>query len=250
MLIYVYQHSLTISTIKRACIYFPIIEPILAKNGIPNDFKYLAMIESAFNIRSVSPMKAAGIWQLMPETAKEFGLEVTGEVDERYNVEKSTEAACKYFKKAYDKFGNWFAVAASYNAGMGGINGKLNRQNTSDMLDLSLPEETSRYLFRLFAAKELLKDPQKYGFILHKEDMYHTVRCKELTVDSTITSLVNFARQNNISYYQLKNFNIWLRDTALTVKQGKSYIIKIPFAEDLNFDVKKVFVYQKNWVKD
>lgn len=248
ILSFAYYHSMSITTIKRANLFMPIIEPILKKNGIPNDFKYLAMIESNFNVRAVSSAKAAGIWQLMPETARELGLEVNAEVDERYNVEKSTEAACKYFKRAYKKFGCWFSVAASYNVGMGGVNGKLNRQESSDPMDLLLPEETSRYIFRIFAAKELMKDPQKYGFRLRKEDMYHTVGYTEHTVDTAIVDLVGFAKQFNISYYQLKNFNVWLRDYQLPNKSGKTYIIKIPNIEDLNFDIKKVFIYQKNWV--
>ncbi len=250
MLQFVYQHSLTITTLKRANNFFPIIEPILTKNGIPNDFKYLALIESNFNIRSVSPAKAAGIWQLMPATAKELGLEINDDVDERYHIEKSTEAACKYFNKAYEKFGDWFIVAASYNAGMARLNSRTNKQQSDIAFDLLLPEETSRYLFRILAAKELLKDPQKYGFILKKEDLYHTVNFTEVTVDSTVTDWAEFAKQHDISYFQLKDFNMWLRNSGLVNKAKKTYKIKIPCKDDLNFSLDKVVIYQKNWINE
>jgi len=249
MLSFVYQHSLTITTIKRANQYFPRLDTLLKKYGVPNDFKYLALIESSFNVRSVSSVKAAGIWQLMPETAKELGLEVNDEVDERYNLEKSTEAACHYFNKAYAKFGSWMAVAASYNAGMGKMQSELCKQQTCNALDLLLPEETSRYMFRLFAAKELLKDPQKYGFVLKKEDMYQNISCKNVMVDSTVADWTIFAKQFGITYSQLKDFNVWLRSPNLTNKERKTYTIKIPNKDDFDFDINKVILYQRNWVQ-
>lgn len=248
MLAFVYQHSLTIVTIKRANKYFPLIDSVLKRNGVPNDFKYLALIESSLNVRSVSPVKAAGLWQLMPETAKEFGLEVSDDVDERYHVQKSTEAACRYFNKAHAKFGSWLAVAASYNSGMGRIKTELDKQQTSEPLDLLLPEETSRYMFRVLAAKELLKDPKKYGFLLKKEDMYQTINCKDVAINTPVPDWTVFAKQYGITYAELKDFNVWLRNPSLLNKEGKTYVVKIPNKDELNFDINKVVVYQKNWV--
>ncbi len=247
---FVYSHARTLGTIKRANNYFPIIEPILAKNGIPKDFKYLALVESNFIIRSSSSVGACGLWQLMPATAKELGLEVNEKVDERYHIEKSTEAACKYFIKSYKKFGNWFTVAASYNAGIGSLKRRVNQQLTSNPFDLVLPNETSRYLFRIIAAKELLKNPQKYGFIIKKEDLYHQIGFTEVEVDSTVANWAKFADFHKISYLQLKDFNVWLRDTDLPNKTKNTYKIKIPCKDELNFNLSRVFIYQKNWIKE
>ena len=247
---FVYFHSQTIATIKRANNYFPLIEPILKKNGIPNDFKYLALIESFFQIRSISSAKAAGLWQLMPETAKELGLEVNDEVDERYHIEKSTEAACLYFIRAYKKFGDWMIVAASYNAGMSRLSTNIEQQQVNNAFDLLLPNETSRYIFRILAAKELLKNPKKYGFVLKKEDMYHVVKCQEIRVDSSINNLSDFAKSYGITYSQLKDYNVWLRNNQLTNSKKKPYIISIPDKNDMNFHPDKVVIYQKNWVAE
>lgn len=242
-----YQHSFTLLSIKRANRYFPLIEPILKRNGIPDDFKYLALIESNFNIRAVSPVKAAGFWQFMPETARELGLEVNEDVDERYHIEKSTEAACAYLKRAYAKFGDWVIVAASYNAGMGRLNEELTKQEATEFYDLWINEETSRYVFRLIAMKSFLLEPKRYGYQIKKDQFYPTVRTTELTITSTIPDLASFAKEKGIPYVLFKEYNTWLRNRKLEVKEGRSYKILIPMQEDLEFDVKKVHLHQKNW---
>ena len=241
-----YLHSTTILLMKRANRYFPIIEPILKKNNIPDDFKYLAIVESSLNTRAVSPAKAAGLWQFMPETAKRYGLEVNDQVDERYHIEKATEAACKYLSEAYYRYGDWASVAASYNGGMGRISSELNNQMANNSFDLLLVEETSRYVFRIMATKEIFKNPVKYGFVVKKEDLYPAIRTKKVQVYDNIPDLTEFARGNNISYYQLKEFNVWLRDRSLTIspKNPKTYTIDIPVVDDLYYS------RNKNWNKE
>ena len=181
-LIIAYGHSTSILHIKRANKYFPIIEPILKQNGIPADFKYLAVIESSLDPRAISPAQAAGIWQLMPKTAQQFGLEVNEEVDERYHIEKATIAACKYLKSAYNKYKNWATVAASYNGGMGRISEELEIQQLDTSFDLLLTTETSRYVFRLLAMKQFMENPQKFGFQLQREDFYPTIKTKNVVI--------------------------------------------------------------------
>jgi hypothetical protein len=242
-----YQHSFTLLSLKRANRYFPIIEPILKKNGVPTDFKYLALIESNFSNRVVSPAKAAGFWQLMPATAQELGLEVTDEVDERYDIEKSTEAACRYFKRAYAKFADWVVVAASYNAGMGRLSEELQKQQQTKFYDLWMNDETSRYVFRLLAMKAFLAEPQKYGYYLKKDEFYPTVRCTELQVDSAVEDWASFAKAQGVPYGIFKDFNTWLRDRKLQNRAKKTYKILIPNKEDLEFNVNKIQLYQKNW---
>lgn len=220
-------HTNTTLVLKRANKVFPIIEPILAKNGIPDDFKYLAVIESSL-VNAVSPAGARGVWQFMPATAKEKGLEVTEYVDERYDLEKSTQAACEYLLEAKRKFGNWTLAAASYNGGMNGINKKLEEQQVESFYDLLLTEETSRYVFRILALKEIMKNPTKYGFDIPQEMLYKNVPIKTITVDTTINNLANFAKTQGINYKILKLQNPWLRDTKLINKSGKTYTIEIP----------------------
>jgi len=236
--------------IKRANRFFPIIEPILKANGIPDDFKYLAVVESALDVRALSPVKAAGIWQFMDDTGKRYGLEINSEVDERYHVEKSTVAACKYLKEAYDKYGDWATVAASYNAGTQKISAEQDKQSVSSSFDMLLVPETSRYVFRILAAKRFLENPKQFGFFLKKEHLYHDIRTDEVKVTGPVPDWSEWARQYGITYSQLKDFNVWLRDRGLTNKTGKTYIISIPKKEDLNFDVRKIRVYNKNWVVD
>jgi hypothetical protein len=220
-------HSTTTLILKRANRVFPIIEPILKKNGIPDDFKYLAVIESGL-VNVVSPAGARGVWQFMPQTAKEYGMEVNDFVDERYHLEKSTQAACDYLKAAKNKFGNWTLAAASYNGGMAGINKQIERQGVSDYYDLLLTEETSRYVFRILALKEIMKNPDKYGFTLPNEQLYFPIETKQITVDSTVTDLASFAKKQGINYKVLKIHNPWLRDTKLDNKTKKVYTIDIP----------------------
>lgn len=220
-------HSTTTLIIKRANRVFPIIEPILKKNGIPDDFKYLAVIESGL-VNVVSPAGARGVWQFMPQTAKEYGMEVNDFVDERYHLEKSTQAACDYLKAAKNKFGNWTLAAASYNGGMAGINKQIERQGVSDYYDLLLTEETSRYVFRILALKEIMKNPDKYGFTLPNEQLYFPIETKQIIVDSTVADLASFAKNQGINYKVLKIHNPWLRDTKLDNKTKKVYTIDIP----------------------
>jgi hypothetical protein len=245
----VYLHATTMLQIKRANRYFPLIEPVLKKHGVPDDFKYLAVIESMLDIRAHSPAKAAGLWQFIVSTGKLYGLEISPQVDERYHVEKSTEAACRYLLDAYGKFGSWINVAASYNAGMQRINDGLGKQRVTNVLDLALPEETSRYVFRIMAMKTIFSSPARYGFVLKGEDLYTPIRMKEVKVTEKTVDLVSFAKKNGIDYLHLKNFNIWLRDTALTVA-GKPYVIQIPLEEDLYHPGKRMKVHDKNWTVD
>lgn len=243
-----YMHSTTFLLLKRANVYFPIIEPILKENNIPDDFKYLALIESYFNPRAVSPAKAAGIWQFMPATAEMYGLEVNEQVDERFHIEKATRAACMFIKDAYQKYGNWATVAASYNVGGGRLSAELEKQKASKALDLYLNEETSRYVFRILAAKEIISHPKKYGFVLRKEHLYHTIRTKEIEVSSSVENWSDFAKNNEISFAQLKDFNLWIRDIKLDNPSCKTYKVKIPFPEDLFFDESKINIINKKWL--
>lgn len=230
LLVNTYWQSQTLLFIKRANRYFPLIEDILRKNDIPDDFKYLALAESGL-MQVVSPTGATGFWQFMAGTARDYGLEVNKEVDERYNIEKSTEAACKYLAESYSKYGNWTMVAASYNNGRRGMDKQLKRQEEDNYYDLLLNEETSRYLFRLLALKLILSDPQKYGFHFRADDLYPPILTRKVKVDSSITSMVRFASFFNLNYKMLKYFNPWLRETQLSNKDGKLYEISIPLED-------------------
>lgn len=225
-----YWQSNTLLYLKRANKWFPVIEPILKKNGIPDDFKYLALIESGFT-HVVSPAGAAGFWQIMKETGKEYGLEISDEIDERYHVEKATEAACKYLNEAYTRFGSWTMAAASYNMGLNGLNKQVKKQLVSNYYDLLLSEETSRYVFRVLAAKELMTNSEKYGFHYREKDLWNNVASYTVDVDTSINNLSEFAQSYNINYKILKHFNPWLRQNTLTVKSGKSYQLKLPKPE-------------------
>lgn len=244
-----YMHASIMLLFKRANRYFPIIEPILKENNIPNDFKYLAVIESYMDPRAVSPARAAGLWQLLSGTASEMGLEVSSEVDERYSVEKSTDAACKYLRSAYNKYGSWVNTAASYNAGMGRISNELSDQQSDSALDLWLNTETSRYVFRMAAIKLVFESPYKHGFVLTPDALYKPIECKDVTVTSSI-DLIQFAKDQGINYADLKEFNPWLRDDKLTVSGGKSYTIKIPTPESLTYKDDKVKVHDKRWLAE
>ena len=220
-------HSSTIIILKRANRAFPIIEPILAKYGVPDDFKYLAVIESAL-VNATSSAGAKGVWQFMPATAKEKGMEVTEVVDERYDLIKSTEAACIYLLKAKEKFGNWTLAAASYNGGMTGVQNKLDEQRVSSYYDVLLTDETARYVFRILALKEIMKNPTMYGFDLSQKELYKGLQTKTVMVDSTINNLADFAISQGINYKILKIHNPWLRDRKLLNPNKKVYQIEIP----------------------
>lgn len=227
LLVNTYFQSQTILIHKRANRWFPVIEPILKKNGIPDDFKYIALIESNLS-NVVSPKGATGFWQLIEGTAKYYNLEINEEVDERYNVEKSTEAACKYFQEAYEKFGSWTLAAASYNLGMGGIENQLKKQKANNFYDLLLNEETSRYIFRILSTKEIISKPSNYGYILRKKDLYPSLQTYKIKIDSSVTDLADFAISQGISYKILKTFNPWLRKNYLKNSNKKTYEITLP----------------------
>ncbi len=219
-------HSNTILLIKKANRWLPQITEILKANGIPEDFKYLPAIESSLDEHARSPQDAIGFWQLLKGTAKDFGLEVNDEVDERYDPIKSTEAACKYLKKAYEKFGNWPDVAASYNIGMRGFERRREEQQVNSYFDVLLNEETARYMFRILAVKAILEAPENYGFHVSADQLYYPAKVKIMEVSETIPDLVAFAQEHGITYKTLKRHNPWLREKKLTVGR-KTYQIKI-----------------------
>ncbi len=231
LLVNTYWQSNTLLFFKRANRWFPVIEPILKQNGIPEDFKYLTLVESGLQ-DVVSPSGATGYWQFMKSASKEYGLAVNSEVDERYHIEKATEAACKYFRKAYDEFNNWTLAAASFNMGVSGLRWHLAKQEVISFYDLNLNSETSRYIFRLLAIKEILENPDQYGFHFRSEHLYQPYRTRVILVDSTVDNLYHFAKANNITYKDLKKLNPWLRSTRLRVAAGKSYEIKVPVTMD------------------
>jgi membrane-bound lytic murein transglycosylase D len=222
-----FWHSQTILFLKKAPRYFSEIEPILKENNIPEDFKYLMVAESGFQ-DIVSPAGAAGQWHFLEATAKEYGLEVNEEVDERYNLTKSTEAACKYFKESYTIYKNWTLVAASYNGGRRGVDRQVERQGETDYYNLLFAEETGRYVYRIIALKLILGNPDAYGFHLTKDEIYPLYDYKEIKVDSSITDMGNFAKSLGTNYKMLKMLNPWLRDKKLTNPKKKEYIIKVP----------------------
>lgn len=227
LLVNTYWQSNGLLLIKRANKYFPVIEPILKFHGVPDDFKYLAVIESGLT-QAVSPAGATGFWQLMKGTAKERGLEVNANVDERYHIQKATEAACVYLKKAKERFGNWTMAAAAYNAGNYGMARQLERQEIKGYYNVLLGEETRRYVFRILALKEILSNPEGYGFNLDPEDMYTHIPVNEVEVDTAVSSFPKFAKKHGINYKILKIHNPWLREDHLNNASGKKYIIKIP----------------------
>ena len=250
LMAFTYMHSSTLLTLKRANRYFPVIEPILREEGLPDDLKYLAVIESSLNPQARSGAGAAGMWQFMKGTGRDYGLEVNQNIDERYHIEKSTRAACKYLKEAYEKYGSWLCVAASYNAGQGRITQQLERQGAGRAVDLWLVEETARYMFRLLAAKTVLSNPQQYGFLLKRSDLYPPIPCTTDTITTGIDDLAAYARSKGISYAQLKDANLWLRDTFLQNKSGRTYVLKIPTQAGMHYDPKKTIPYNRAWTVD
>jgi membrane-bound lytic murein transglycosylase D len=222
-----YLHNSTIFILKRANRWLPQIEPILKENDIPSDFKYMALIESAL-LNDVSPRGAVGFWQIMKPAGKELGLEITAEVDERYDPIKATRAACKYLKKAHAKFNNWTLVAASYDRGMAGMQRALSNQRVDSYYDLFLNDETARYVFRLLAMKEIVEHPAKYGFKIDPSHLYQPEPLRYIEVDSTVPNLITFSLDQGANYKLLKRFNPWLREERLTVKKGKTYRIALP----------------------
>jgi membrane-bound lytic murein transglycosylase D len=222
-----YWHSSTIFLLKRANKWLPQMEKILKENNIPDDFKYLAAIEGGF-MNDTSPKNAVGFWQFLKDAGKENGLEVSKDVDERYDPIKSTEAACSYLRKAYNKFGNWTNVAASFNRGRSGLGRALDNQKEESYYDLMLNDETSRYVFRILAIKEIFENPKKYGFNISKDHLYEAPKLRYVEVDSDIKDLVKFAKEQGINYKLLKLNNPWLRQDYLDVRRNKVYKIAIP----------------------
>lgn len=227
---FTYMHTNSTLMLKRSKRIFAKVVPILRANGVPEDLKYLMAIESNFDPKALSSAGAAGLWQFTKSTAKEYGLEVSSEVDERYHIEKETVAACKYLLKAYDKYGDWMTVAASYNGGQNGISNRIENQRQRKAMDLWLVEETSRYMFRILAAKMFFEDPTSFGFYVREKDKYPIEpKPKEtVSVSGPIENLVDFAEEHGIRYATLKGANLWLRDSKLTNKAGKTYEIVIP----------------------
>lgn len=229
LLVNTYWQSNALLLMKRANKFFPLIEPLLKKHNLPDDFKYLCVAESAL-IQMPSHKGAAGYWHFLPATGREYGLEVNKNVDERYNLELSTKVAADYLKASKEKFGSWTLAAAAYNAGNGRISKRLKEQKVSSYYDLLLNPETGRYVFRILALKEIMSNPRKYGFIYDQEDLYTFPKVKEIIVDTEIPDLADFAKQYNVTYKELKIVNPWLRETKLKNKSGKEYRFKIPIA--------------------
>ncbi|WP_299161572.1 lytic transglycosylase domain-containing protein [uncultured Eudoraea sp.] len=226
-LVNTYWQSNALLLMKRAHKYFPVIEPILSKNGIPDDFKYLAVAESGLQ-NVVSHAGATGFWQIMKGTGREYGLEINDNVDERYHLEKSTEVACKYLQKYKEKYGSWTLAAAAYNAGPGSINKYMGIQKANDYYDLLLGEETGRYVFRILAIKEILSNPEKYGFDIENDDLYNAVPTFNVVVEEPVQNFADFAQQYEINYKILKRHNPWLREPHLNNASGKTYTLEIP----------------------
>lgn len=227
LLVNTYWQSNTLLAHKRANRWFPLIEEVLEREGVPDDMKYLAVIESGLT-NVISPAGATGYWQFMKESATTYGLTVNEEVDERYHMEKSTEAACKYLKASYAKYGSWALAAASYNLGQGGVDKQLGRQKRSNYFDLLLNEETARYVYRMMAMKEIIRDPERYGFHLRKKDLYPPYVTRTIEVNTPIADLADFALAQNTDYKTLKLLNPWLRDNKLTNREGRTYRLLLP----------------------
>ena len=227
LLVNTYWQSNGILLLKRVNRYFPILEPLLVKYNLPDDFKFLALAESGFTDET-SSVGAAGIWHFMRTTGKEYGLEINDNVDERYNIEKSTKVAAEYLIKAKEKLGSWTLAAAAYNAGNRGVYRRLEAQEVGNYYDVKLPDETERYIFRILALKEIITNPKKYGFVFDKEDLYTVKETRLVKVDTTISNLTLFAKEFGMNYKELKIHNPWLREHKLNNKSRKLYEIKIP----------------------
>ncbi|WP_240676254.1 lytic transglycosylase domain-containing protein [Botryobacter ruber] len=222
-----YYHSGTLLGLKRMQRYLPEIKRLLRENEIPEDFVFLALAESLFG-HVTSPAGAAGFWQLMPDTARGYGMLVNNEVDERFHLEKATLAACRYLKTAKSRFGSWTNAAASYNRGMGGLDRALKQQGVTSYYDLYLNDETSRYMFRILALKEILSNPQQYGFELPAEQAYQPLQAREITISSSIPDLPQFALEQGINYKLLRLYNPWIKGYKLTVPSGNEFVLQLP----------------------
>ena len=247
---FTYSHTNSTLMIKRANRLFPQIEPILKRMGIPDDLKYLMVIESNLDPQAASSAGAAGLWQFIQSTGRSYGLEVNANIDERYHTVKATEAACKFLKEAYDKYGNWMTVAASYNGGQQGMDRRIVDQHQTDAMDMWLVTETSRYMFRLLAAKMMFEDPSQFGFNFTREDLYPYIPIKEqVKITDPVDDLVQFAEDHGISFADLKRANLWLRESKLNNNSHRTYYIDIPDVKAEHYDPLKTKVYNPAWVK-
>ena len=244
-----YTHGTTMLMLKRANKLFPVIAPILKANGMPDDIIYLACVESSLNPRALSPAKAGGIWQFMPATAKQYGLEVSDEVDERYDICKATAAACKYLKKYKNQYGDWASAMAAYNAGPTRIANELDAQSGDDAFDLYLNEETSRYVFRILATKAIFENPRAFGFTLTADQLYMPVECDEVEVNGPVESWPQWAADHGLSYAQLRDENPWIRTKKLTNKAAKTYKVRVPKKDSLKRSTQHRKIYNRNWIE-
>ena len=250
MLSLCYSHINSTLQFKRANRLFPIIEPILKECGVPDDLKYLMIVESTGDIEARSPAGACGLWQFMEGTGKEYGLEISKEVDERFSIEKATRAACKYLKDSYSAYGDWLTVAASYNTGRGNVNKRIKAQKQNEAINLLLLNETSRYIFRILAVKNMFENPKRYGFNMRSSDLYPQIPTKTVTVDTDVASWPDFAKKHGLSYLQLHEANPWIRDVTLTNKTNKKYKVLIPDAKALKYNPAKTKAHNPNWVTE
>ena len=246
----IYGQTMTSLIIKRANRYFPRLIEILKENNMPEDLIYLAVAESSLDPTALSPAKAAGIWQFMPATGKQYGLEVNDDVDERYDIEKETVAACKYLRNSYSKYHNWATVCASYNAGSGKISSELSNQQVNNSFDLRLVSETSRYVFRIIAYKIFLENPKRYGYRIHADQLYQPIECDIVEVITPVGDWVSWAKNHGLTYAQLRDANPWIRSSKLPNASGKVYMVKVPRESSLYRSKTEKSVYNRNWVVD
>lgn len=250
LIAFTYSHNMSTLMIKRANNYFPQVEPILERMGVPNDLKYLMVIESNLDPQAASGAGAAGLWQFTQATGRAYGLEVNANIDERYNTYKATEAACRFLSEAYSKYGNWMTVAASYNGGQQGMDRRIEMQHQRNALDMWLVDETSRYMFRLLAVKMMFENPSMFGFSFKREDLYPYIPVKEqVKVTDPVDDLVKFAEDHKITYADLKRANLWLRESKLNNKSHRTYYIDIPDVKSLHYNPSKTKVHSEAWVK-
>ena len=249
ILSFTYSHINTMLILKRANRFFPIVEPILNECGVPDDFKYLMIIESNGDPEALSPSKAGGLWQFLEKTGREYGLEISEEIDERYHTEKATRAACKYLTDSYEIFGDWLTVAASYNTGRKNVTKRRERQKEEKAINLVLPDETSRYIFRLMAVKTVFENPAKYGFVLRNSDLYPTIPIeREVIAKDAMIDWADFAKKHGLTFMQLREANHWIRRTTLNNKSGKKYKVQIPDKKALHYNPAETKAHNPNWI--
>lgn len=249
ILAFTYSHINTLLQIKRANRLFPIVEPILRECGVPDDFKYLMIIESNGDIFARSTVGAGGLWQFMEKTARQYGLEVNSYIDERFHIEKATRAACDYLKESYKLYGDWLTVAASYNAGRAGISRRIEKQQENRAINLQLVPETSRYLFRLLAAKAIFTDPINYGFIIQHRDLYPPLPiARTITMNATDICWPVVAKEHGLTFLQLREANPWITEVELPNRSGKEYHVIIPDSAGLHYNPEATEAHNRDWV--